>query len=70
LKKTITVRDEVYRKLLTVKRREESFSKLLEKLIEDLSTRELLKRLRASVEFTDKERALSEIQTLRPERRK
>jgi hypothetical protein len=35
LTKTITIRDEVYRKLLTVKRRDESFSKLFEILTED-----------------------------------
>lgn len=69
LTKTITIRDEVYRKLLTVKRRDESFSKLFERLTEDVSTAELLNKLRGCVEFRDKERMLSEIQTLRVERR-
>jgi predicted CopG family antitoxin len=69
LTKTITIRDEVYRKLLTVKRRDESFSKLFDRLTEDIRTPELLKKLRGCVEFTDKERMLSEIQTHRVERR-
>ena len=67
--RTITISDEVYRKLLTVKRRDESFSKLFERLTEDISTPELLKKLRGCVEFTEKERMLSEIQTYRAERR-
>ena len=67
--KTITIRNEVYRKLLTVKKRDESFSKLFERLTEDVSTPELLKKLRGCVEFNDKQRMLSEIQTLRVERR-
>ena len=67
--KTITIRDEVYRKLLTVKRRDESFSKLFERLAEDTSGPELLKKLRGCVEFRDKEAMLSEIRRLRAERR-
>lgn len=67
--KTITIRDEVYRKLLTVKRRDESFSRLFERLTEDIRTPELLKKLRGCVEFRDKEAMLTEIRTLRVERR-
>jgi len=69
LTKTITIRDEVYRKLLTVKRRDESFSKLFERLTDVAGTPELLKKLRGCVEFRDKDRMLSEIETLRVERR-
>jgi predicted CopG family antitoxin len=69
LTKTITIRDEVYRKLLTVKRRDESFSKLFERLTEEISTQELLKKLRGCVEFTRKEAMLSEIRTHRVEHR-
>ncbi|MFQ6081225.1 MAG: antitoxin VapB family protein [Candidatus Bathyarchaeia archaeon] len=67
--KTITIRDEVYRKLLTVKRENESFSKLFERLMEGMSPLETLTRLRGCVEFKDKEKMLSEIHALRAERR-
>jgi len=67
--KTITIRDEVYKKLLTVKKKDESFSKLLERLAEERNPTETLSRLRATVEFTDKEKLLSEISTRRAERR-
>jgi len=69
LTKTLTVRDEVYRKLLTVKKRDESFSRLFERLVEGMSALETLKKLRGSVEFKDKEEMLSEIRALRTERR-
>jgi predicted CopG family antitoxin len=63
------VRDEVYRKLLTVKKRDESFSRLFERLVENMSALETLKKLRGTVEFKDKEEMLSEIRALRTERR-
>jgi len=69
LTKTITIRDEVYRKLSSVKRKDESFSKLFERLIEGGSPLEALKKLRGCVEFKDKEKMLSEIEVLRTERR-
>jgi len=69
LTKTITIRDEVYRKLLTVKRENESFSKLFERLVEGMSPLETLTKLRGCVEFKDKEKMLSEIHALRAERR-
>ena len=67
--KTITIRDEVYRKLLTVKGENESFSKLFERLVESMSPLETLVRLRGCVEFKGKEKMLSEIRTPRAERR-
>jgi predicted CopG family antitoxin len=69
LAKTIKIRDEVYRKPLAVKREGESFSELFERLVEGMSPLETLKRLRGCVEFTDRERMLSEINALRAERR-
>jgi len=69
LTKTITIRDEVYRKLSSVKRKDESFSKLFERLIEGTSPLEALKKLRGCVEFKDKDKMLSEIEVLRAERR-
>ena len=63
--KTITIRDEVYKKLLTVKKKDESFSELFERLVEERKSIETLSRLRATVEFTDKEKMLSEISARR-----
>ncbi|MGO8806106.1 MAG: antitoxin VapB family protein [Candidatus Bathyarchaeia archaeon] len=63
--KTIKIRDEVYRKLLSTKRKDESFSELLDRLAEKNSTAEILKKIRGSVEFGDseKEELLSEIRS-------
>ena len=47
--KTITIRDEVYKKLLTVKKKDESFSELFERLAEERNPTETLSRLRATV---------------------
>jgi len=69
LTKTITIRDDVYRKLLRVKREGESFSELFERLVEGMEPIETLKRLRGCVEFRDKEKMLSEIYARRTERR-
>jgi predicted CopG family antitoxin len=67
--KTITVRDEVYRKLLAVKREDESFSELFERLVEDANPVEVLKRLRGCVEIRDKDEILSKIYASRVKRR-
>ncbi|MEM2135003.1 MAG: antitoxin VapB family protein [Candidatus Jordarchaeaceae archaeon] len=67
--KTITIRDEVYEKLLWIKREGESFSDLFERLLESMDPIETLKRLRGCVEFSDKEKMLSEICRERAERR-
>lgn len=69
--KTITIRDEIYRKLLKIKRENESFSELFDRLVEDASPTEALKGLRACAEFNenDKDKMLSEIFAARAERR-
>lgn len=67
--KTITIRDDVYRKLLAVKEEKESFSELFERLVEGMNPVETLKKLRGRVEFRDKDKLLSEIHALRAERR-
>ena len=69
LTKTITIRDEVYKKLAAVKRRDESFSELFERLVRGTNSVEVLGRLKGSMEFKNKEKMLSEIQALRAERR-
>lgn len=70
LVKTITIRDEVYRKLLAVKRKDESFSELFDRLAESKDPLETLTKLRATVEFRQKEEMLSELYSLRAERRR
>ena len=69
LVKTITIREEVYNKLIAVKRKDESFSQLFERLVEDINPVETLTKLRGSIEFKAKEKMLSEINALRAERR-
>jgi predicted CopG family antitoxin len=70
LVKTITIREEVYRKLLTVKKKDESFSELFDRLAESKDPLETLSKLRASVEFRKKKEMLSEIYSFRAERRR
>jgi predicted CopG family antitoxin len=67
--KTITIRDEIYGKLLTIKGKNESFSELFDRLVESNSPSETLKKLRGKVEFTDKEALLTELYNRRAERR-
>jgi len=69
LVKTITIREEVYKKLLEVKEKKESFSELFERLVEGINPVETLKKLRGCVEFKNKEKILSEIYASRTERR-
>ncbi len=68
--KTITIREEVYRKLLTVKKKDESFSELFDRLAENKDPLETLSKLRATVEFRKKKEMLSEIYSSRAERRR
>jgi len=70
LVKTITIRDEVYRRLLTIKKEDESFSELFDRLAEGKNPLETLTKLRASVEFRKKDELLSEISSARTERRR
>ena len=67
--KTLSIRDDVYRKLLKVKREGESFSDLFERLAEGTSPIEALKKLRGCIVFKDKEKMLSELYAMRAERR-
>ena len=67
--KTISIRDEVYEKLITIKREDESFSELFERLAEGADPLLTLRWLRGRVEFRDKEEMLSEIYGGRAERR-
>ena len=67
--RAFTIRDEVYRKLVVVSGKDESFSELLEKLAEGTRSPEVLSSLRGRVELRDKRRMLSELSTARAERR-
>lgn len=67
--KTLTIRDQVYEKLAAVKGKDESFSKLFDRLLDGTGSLESLKRLRGSVEFVDKKKMLREIEASRAERR-
>jgi len=69
LVKTITIREEVYKKLLEVKEKKESFSELFERLVEGMNPVETLKKLRGCIEFKNKDEILSEIYASRAERR-
>jgi predicted CopG family antitoxin len=69
LVKTITIREEVYRKLLTIKKKDESFSELFDRLAESKDPLETLSKLRASVEFREKKEMISKIYSSRAERR-
>lgn len=67
--KTLTIKDEVYRKLAAAKDEGESFSDLFTRLVEGENSLEALKRLRGKVVFSDKRRLLDEISRLRDEKR-
>ena len=69
--KTLTIRDEVYKKLVSVKAKDESFSELFERLVESQSPTEILKSLRGKIELTkdEKRRFLEEVDRRREERR-
>lgn len=67
--KTLTIKDDVYEKLVAVKDQDESFSDLFERLVEQGSSVEVLKRMRGKLIFTDKKRLLSEISARREEKR-
>lgn len=67
--KTITIRDEVYEKLSATKGEGESFSELLERLVEGTDPVKTLMKLRGCVEFKDKGKILAKIRASRAERR-
>ncbi len=67
--KTLTIKDDVYEKLVAVKDPDESFSDLFVRLVEQGSSVEVLKRMRGKLIFTDKRKLLSEISARREEKR-
>ena len=69
--KTLTIRDEVYTKLVSVKGKDESFSDFFERLVEGQSPSEILKALRGRIELErdDKRKLLAEVDRRREGRR-
>jgi predicted CopG family antitoxin len=67
--KTITIKEDVYKMLLSVKRKNESFSNLFERLVKSKSNLEVLKELRAGFRFENKDALLKETYEKRQERR-
>jgi predicted CopG family antitoxin len=71
--KTITIKDSVYNKLIAHKTKDESFSDLFERLIDENfpSSINILKKFRGSVEFDkdDKDTMFKDIAIKRAERR-
>ncbi len=57
MRKTITIKEEVYKRLVKRKREGESFSDLFERLIEGGGAATVLDSLRGSVELTPAEKA-------------
>jgi len=70
--KTLTIRDDVYKRLAAIKGQDESFSELFERLAERRGSLELLKRIRGSIEFgsaDEKEAFLRQSVSKREEKR-
>jgi predicted CopG family antitoxin len=65
--KTLTIKENVYNKLLLMKRKEESFSDFFERM--STTNIEVLKKMRATQTYEDKEDILQEINTKRKEKR-
>jgi len=65
--KTLTIKESVYKKLLLMKKKDESFSELFERLSN--SNLEVLKKMRGCNTYEKKEEMLREIYEKRKERR-
>jgi len=70
--KTLTIRDDVYKRLAALKGKDESFSELFERLAEHRGSLELLRRIRGSIKVasaTEKEAFLRQATVKREEKR-
>jgi predicted CopG family antitoxin len=65
--KTITIREDIYKMLLSIKGANESFSNFFERLVKSRKNVDKLKELRGSVEFRNKEALLNELSEKRKE---
>lgn len=59
--KTITIREDIYKMLLSIKGANESFSNFFERLVKSRKNIDKFKDLRGSVEFRNKEALLKEL---------
>jgi predicted CopG family antitoxin len=67
--KTITIKEKVYAELINVKKEDESFSDLFERLIKSATPIEVLTKIRGSVKFKNKSKMLAEMYAKRAEMR-
>ncbi|MCZ7392964.1 MAG: antitoxin VapB family protein [Candidatus Methanoperedens sp.] len=67
--KTITIKEDIYKMLLSIKGTNESFSNFFERLVKSRSNIDKLRELRGSVEFMNKEALLGELSVKRRETR-
>ncbi len=67
--KTITIKQDVYKMLLSLKGTNESFSNFFERLVKSRSNVDKLRELRGSVVFKDKEALLRELSVKKRETR-
>jgi predicted CopG family antitoxin len=70
--KTLTIREDVYKKLVAMKSSDESFSELFDRLAESHSPLEVLKRMKGSLDFrtaSKKNAFIQEATSKRDERR-
>ncbi len=67
--KTITIREDIYRMLLSIKGANESFSNFFERIVKSRRNIDKLKELRSSIEFRNKEALLKELSYKRKELR-
>ncbi len=65
--KTITIREDIYNMLLSLKEANESFSNFFERLVRSRSNLGKLKELRGTVEFRNKEVLFKELLEKRKE---
>lgn len=65
--KTLTIKESVYKKLLIIKKENESFSDLFERMSD--SNLEILKKLRGCNTYDNKEERLKDIYNKRKEKR-
>lgn len=63
--KTITISERVYDMLLLIKKKDESFNELFERMVKEINPKEVLIRLRASMSFRNKKNMLEEVQSKR-----
>ncbi len=65
--KTITIREDVYKMLLSLKGANESFSNFFERLVKSHNDIEIIEELRGTIKFKNKEALLAELYEKRKE---